>query len=230
MKPALLLVAHGSRDPRAGVNVETIASRVRRLRPELTVVPCYLDHAGPRPAAVLSRLPGPVVVLPLLLAAAYHASVDVAAVVAAAPGRAVSAQVLGPAPELLGIGQDLLRGAGVPGAAAVVLASAGTGRPEANAATAEQAEELAAVRGRPVLAAFATAAPPTVDEAIHQLHARGLEVAVLRWLLSPGLFADQIAASARTAGARCTQVLGAHPQLAALVLARYDEAAAQRWA
>lgn len=224
-RPALLLVAHGSRDPRAGTTVEAIAARVRDLRPGLVVLPSYLDHAGPRPGAVLAAHPGRFVVLPLLLADAFHASIDVQAVVDGAGGRAVSASVLGAAPQLLVIAQDLLDTSGVPRTAAVVLASAGTAQPEANAATAGHAQRLAQLRGAPVVAAFASAAQPGVEPAIAAMQDAGHQVGVLTWLLAPGRFADQVAASARAAGVPCTGVLGEHPGLSALVLARYDQAA-----
>lgn len=229
MGPGLLLVAHGSADPRAAGTVNGLARRIGALRPGLAVAAGFLEHAGPRPAAALDGLPpGPVVVAPLLLAEAYHATVDVQEVVEAigATGRrAVRAGVLGPDPELAGIGQQLLLAAGVPAGAAVVLASAGTSREEANAATRAQAASLAALRGTAVQAAFASAAEPDVPRAIAELAGRGAPVAVLRWLLSPGRFADQVAEAARAAGAACTGLLGEHPALPRLVLARYDEAA-----
>ncbi|HEX6919653.1 MAG TPA: CbiX/SirB N-terminal domain-containing protein, partial [Actinomycetes bacterium] len=46
--PALVAVAHGSRDPAAARSVEAMLDRVRRLRPGLEVVGCFLDHAQPR--------------------------------------------------------------------------------------------------------------------------------------------------------------------------------------
>lgn len=82
----VLLVAHGSRDPRAAASTEALARAVRRSRRDWDVRASYLDHAGPRPLDVLSALPAGsrVVVVPLLLTAAYHGRVDVPAVVEAA--------------------------------------------------------------------------------------------------------------------------------------------------
>ncbi|MGH3743425.1 MAG: sirohydrochlorin chelatase, partial [Mycobacteriales bacterium] len=65
------------------------------------------------------------------------------------------------------------------------------------------------------------AAEPTVPQAIASLTP---PVVVLRWLLSPGRFADRVADDARAAGATCTEVIGDHPLLADLLLARYDAA------
>ena len=97
---AVVLVAHGSRDPRAAAATEALARAVRRARPEWVVRAAYLDHAGPRPLEVLAVLPGRrVVLVPLLLTAAYHGRVDIPAVLAAAadlPVTVTLADVLGP--------------------------------------------------------------------------------------------------------------------------------------
>jgi len=45
----VVLVAHGSRDPRAAAATEALARAVRRARPGWDVRASYLDHAGPRP-------------------------------------------------------------------------------------------------------------------------------------------------------------------------------------
>jgi sirohydrochlorin ferrochelatase len=100
---AVVLVAHGSRDPRAAASTEALARAVRRRHPSWEVHASYLDHAGPRPLDVLASLaPGRrAVLVPLLLTAAYHGRVDVPAVVAEAahlPIEVHLADVLGAAP------------------------------------------------------------------------------------------------------------------------------------
>ena len=101
-RPAVVLVAHGSRDPRAAEATEALARAVRREHPSWEVHAAYLDHAGPRPLDVLAGLPGRrAVVVPLLLTKAYHGRVDVPAVVTAAadlPVEVALADVLGPTP------------------------------------------------------------------------------------------------------------------------------------
>ncbi|AEV88439.1 cobalamin biosynthesis protein CbiX [Actinoplanes sp. SE50] len=101
-RPAVVLVAHGSRDPRAAASTEALARAVRRARPEWLVRAAYLDHAGPRPLDVLSGLgERRAVLVPLLLTAAYHGRVDLPAVLAEAAGlpvEVVLADVLGPLP------------------------------------------------------------------------------------------------------------------------------------
>jgi sirohydrochlorin ferrochelatase len=53
-------------------------------------------------------------------------------------------------------------------------------------------------------------------------------VVVATYLLAPGFFADRIAASARAAGAAAVSAaLGAAPEVAELVLRRYEQALAR---
>jgi len=97
---AVVLVAHGSRDPRAAAATEALARAVRRAHPAWVVHAAYLDHAGPRPLDVLAALPARrTVLVPLLLTEAYHGRVDIPAVLEAAAGLPVTvtlAGILGP--------------------------------------------------------------------------------------------------------------------------------------
>jgi sirohydrochlorin ferrochelatase len=85
---AVVLVAHGSRDPRAAAATRALARSVAAARPGWDVRDSYLDHSLPRPVDVLADLAGAghrrAVMVPLLLTAAYHGRVDVPAEVAAA--------------------------------------------------------------------------------------------------------------------------------------------------
>lgn len=220
--PPLVAVAHGSRDPGAAAATEALLSEVRRQRPGLDVVASYLDHTGPRLAEVLVGAPDAVVV-PLLLGTAYHSRVDVPAAIADAGSTAVQADVLGPDHLLLTALERRLGEAGVPIGdpdTAVVLAAAGS----TDAAAADGVRGLArawAARGWwAVEPAFASAARPTVEEAVDGLRSRGAPgVAVASYLLFPGLFAQRMT----EAGADVTSgVLADAPEVARLVLARYD--------
>jgi sirohydrochlorin ferrochelatase len=76
----------------------------------------------------------------------------------------------------------------------------------------------------PVTPAYASAATPTVPEALAALTARGADparIAVASCFTAPGRFATQTAAAAPDLAAA---PLGAHPAMAALVLHRYDQA------
>ena len=96
----LVLVAHGSRDPRAERSTLALARAVRR-RTGAPVEVAFLDFSTPRLVDALAGSAVPAVVVPLLLTKAYHGRVDVPAEVerarVAAPGVELRlAEVLGP--------------------------------------------------------------------------------------------------------------------------------------
>ena len=219
----LVAVAHGSRDPAATAATHQLVDAVRDARPGLPVSAAFLDHTEPRLAAAVAGLSDGCVVVPLLLGAAYHSRVDVPAALTGVPG-ARQAGVLGPDPLLLRGLERRLDEAGVAvgdPSTAVVLAAAGSTDPAAVDGVRRLADAWAAAGWWAVRAAFASAAEPTVDEAVAALRAEGApRVAVASYLLFPGLFADKVAA----AGADVTsEPLGAVPEVVGLVLRRYDE-------
>ncbi|MFC1403739.1 MULTISPECIES: sirohydrochlorin chelatase [Streptacidiphilus] len=247
----LLLVAHGSRDPRHAATVTDLAALVRAQRPDLPVEVGYLDHCAPRIPQVLESLGGrpvappgepaapawfrdQVVAIPLLLNHAFHARSDIPAVLAEAASRqhgltVRQGAVLGPSPLLLDALDRRLAEAGVRPSArtGVVLAAAGSSDPAANAVTREVAADWQRTRGwGAVEVAHASAAPPRVADAVAALRARGLtDIAVAPYLLAPGLLPDRIAAEASAAGVDTVAApLGATPELARLLLRRHDEA------
>jgi sirohydrochlorin ferrochelatase len=236
--PTLLAVAHGSRDPAAQVAARALVGRVRRLAPALDVRVAFVQHAEPSLADGLAMAGTDAVVVPLLLSAGYHIAVDISGAAAAAGARL--AAPLGPHRRLATALADQLAAADVPAGAPVVLAAAGSSDPAAIAGVEMQAALLAEVRGADVLAAYASASTPTVDEAVATLrastsqrargdHARpggaGEVVAVAAYLLSPGHFYRQLRRSAAT---WVSAPLGGHPAVAALVLDRYLAAAGLR--
>jgi sirohydrochlorin ferrochelatase len=229
--PSLVAVAHGSADPAAAVATRELLDAVRARRPGLDVREAYLDHTTPSLTDTLGALPGPAVVLPLLLGHAYHSRVDIPAALPAAAHRVVQADVLGPADLLVTALERRLTEAGVAlgdPATAVVLAAAGSSD---RAAVAEVRALAAAWRSSgwaDVVAAFGSAADPTVASAVRALRASGVpRVAVSAYLLFPGRFATTIAAEATAEGGDVTAApLGAAPEIAELVLRRYDAAVA----
>ena len=240
----LLAVAHGSRDPKSAEAVAALFDRVRALRPELDVRLSYLDHVAPSAEEALERLAmdgvGEVVVLPALLTAAFHSKVDLPEVVAKARERGPwlrvhYADTLGPHPLLVTAVERRLAQAGARARpdTALVLASAGSSDPEANAVVARLAEELAG-RGpwREVVPAYASTTSPTPGEAVAGLRERGAErVVVSTYLLAPGLFADRVREQSMAAGASVvSEALGAAPELAHIVSERYEAAVAARHA
>ena len=244
----LVAVAHGSRDPRAAATVDRLMSRVRtsaaaRGLAALPVHTAYLGHAAPSPAQVLGALPGgPVVVLPLLLTAAYHSRTDLPAMLRAAaacrPGHPGGGQEirygdpLGPHPLLIAALERRLAEADVPAdpGTSVVLAAAGSSDPGARATIARLAARWQAARGwRDVVPSYASAAAPTPAQAVATLRATGARrVVVASYLLAPGRFADQVRDQSVAAGAAAVSgVLGDAPELADVVLTRYAAALAR---
>jgi sirohydrochlorin ferrochelatase len=242
MAPPLVAVAHGSRDPRSAATISALMEVVRARNPELDARAAFLDLSAPRLPDVLSALHGEghrdVVVVPLLLGTAFHARVDLPALVAEATARlprlsvAVSG-VLGPDPRLSALALRRLAESGAyPGEdrLGVILAGAGSSHAPANAAVAAVAAEWAGALGwAGVVATFASATQPAVPAAVELLRASGARrLAVASWFLAPGRLPDRVAALARAAdpGVLLADPLGADELLADLVLDRFTEAAA----
>jgi sirohydrochlorin ferrochelatase len=231
MTPALLLIAHGSRDPRHAASVAALVEEVRAQRPGTEVATAYLDHCAPRIPQVAGRLADAVAV-PLLLNRAFHAKHDIPAALRAAGSRLPVADVLGPSPLLAAALDRRLAEAGLDVAApavrartGVVLAAAGSSDPAADAATRAVAAEWRRTRGwAAVEVAYASAAGPRVPDALAALRAAGAErTAVAPYLLAPGRLPDRIAAASEEADV-LADVLGPAPELATLLLERYDRA------
>jgi sirohydrochlorin ferrochelatase len=238
MAPPLVAVAHGSRDPRSAATVAALLEVVRAKGFGLDVRAAFLDLSAPRLGDVLAALHGAghdeAVVVPLLLGNAFHARVDVPALVAEATARlprlSVSvAEVLGPDRRLEAVALRRLVAAGArpdDPRLGVVLAGAGSSHPPANAAVSTVARRWAARHPwAGALAAFAAATGPDVPTAIRQLRARGARrIAVASWFLAPGRLPDRVIDAAGS-GALVADPLGADPELAELILDRYEAAA-----
>lgn len=233
----MVAVAHGSRDPRAAAVIGDLLTLVRDRAaagglPGLDARAAFLDHAAPSlPAALGSLSPdhSACVVVPVLLTSAYHAEKDIPAQTAkvrsAYPGLEVTvADPLAPHPLVIDALGRRLREAwsGPPGETSVVLASAGTSDPSANATIAALAADMAATDGwRRVTAAYASAAGPTPAEVAA---AADGPVVVATCLLAPGYFADKIRRTSLAAGAAAVSgPLGAAPEIADVIVGRYRD-------
>ncbi|WKX13499.1 sirohydrochlorin chelatase [Streptomyces sp. NL15-2K] len=234
VQPVLVVVAHGSRDPRHAATVHALVRRVRRLRPGLRVETGFLDFNVPSVRGVLEALAAEgvrdVVALPLLLTRAFHAKADIPAVLRDAPSRLRirQAEVLGPSPLLLTALERRLYEAGLTPAdkssTGVVLASAGSTDPEAIAVIAEIAREWRHTGWCAVRPAFASASLPRTEDAVRSLRALGCsKVAVAPYVLAPGFLPDRIARGAAEADVLAA-VLGPAPEVARVLLERYDAA------
>lgn len=238
-RPALVAVAHGSRDPRALRTVSALLERVRELRPGLDVRLGHIELNEPLLPDTLAGLRGaPTVLVPLLLSRGYHVKHDLPQAAAAAPGAGADIRIarpLGPHPLLVEALYSRLTEAGwrdtdsSSRSTGVVLASAGSRDPESAEDTRRMAQMLGErLGGVPVVAAYASALAPTVPAAVRALTARGRHrIAVASYFAAPGLFAARSAAAAPWIAA---DPLGTHPALARLLLHRYDEARTRPYA
>jgi sirohydrochlorin ferrochelatase len=219
-RPALLAVAHGSRNPAAADVIKGLARQVRRLAPMLDVRVAFIGHAEPSLPEELSAAGADAVIVPLLLSTGYHLRADLAEAATITGARLAGA--LGPDELLLTVLTARLAEAGVPDGTPVVLAAAGSSDPAGADDVRQQASLLAGRLGAPVNAAFASAALPTVPAAVAELRERtGGPVAVASYLLAPGYFQELLC---RSGADWVTEPLGEHPALAGLVIDRYRTA------
>ncbi|MFD0308897.1 sirohydrochlorin chelatase [Streptomyces sp. NPDC127119] len=236
-KPVLLVIAHGSRDPRHAATVHALVRQVRARRPGVRVETGFLEFNVPSVSGKLESLAAEgvrdVVALPLLLTRAFHAKADIPSVLSEAPARLRirQAEVLGPSPLLTAALERRLYEAGLSPAdkssTGVVLAAAGSTDPGAIAVIADIAREWRRTGWCAVRPAFASAGSlPRTGEVVRSLRALGCaRVVVAPYFLAPGRLPDRVARGADEADL-VAPVLGAAPEVARVVLARYDAAAA----
>lgn len=216
----VVLLAHGSRHPRGVASIE----RLRDAVAELSGAPAYAaylelnepDLTGTAEALRAAGYPRAVVV-PLLFTPAYHARTDAPATVAAArTATGVDlelAPILGTPDALIPVLLRAAEAAALPDTGELLLASVGSSRSEGNAAVADLAGRLAARRGAPVRAAFATCEPRAADV----VGAPGI-AGVLALFVGHGLLLDKVRTAAAAYGLPVSEPL--EDRLAPLVLAR----------
>ncbi|UNB54948.1 sirohydrochlorin chelatase [Mycolicibacterium sp. YH-1] len=227
----LILAAHGSADPRSATVTHALAGRIRRLRPWLAVRAAFLDHSEPSLTDVLADIAErdhSAVVVPMLLASAYHARVDIPAMIEASGAAVRQADVLGEDPALLAVlGQRLAEHGVSPGDRdlGVIVVAVGSSSDAANARTATVGPALGSgTSWAGVEVAFATGPHSDLTEAADRLRRRGARrIVVAPWFLAHGLITDRVAKSVATVGASMTAPLGSHNLVAAALLDRFDE-------
>ncbi len=222
-QPGLILCAHGTADPAGQAVIAELAAATAAALPHASVQLAYVDVQQPTVAEAVagSIRSGPVVVVPALLSTGYHVQVDIAAAVAA-HSRAVATDPLGPDPTLAELLLVRLAETGCAPEDPVVLAFAGSSRPEAAGSAEAMRAMLAAARPGPVISGFGAAASPTVPDAVVAARSagHGRSVSVAAYLLAPGHFHRRLHA----AGAdRVSAPLGAAPQLVDIVVRRHRE-------
>ncbi len=229
----LILTAHGSADPRSAATARSIVECIRRLRPGLDARIAFCEQNSPNLRDVLADLPGRHgVVVPLLLADAYHARVDIPQMIADSGADVRQAAVLGEDERLIHVLRQRLEHAGVSRLdprVGILVTAVGSSRAAANANTEAVARELTLTTRWAATTAFATGPQPSLTDAAAHLRALGASRLVIApWFLAHGRITDRVAAFARAHDIPMSAPLGAHRQVAETVLDRFDAALVHR--
>lgn len=219
----IVLVAHGSPDPRSPEAVRAIA---RAAGADVG----FLEFNEPHPVEVLRAIAdtgeSAAVALPLLLTDAYHTRTDLPEVAkraeASRPGLAVA--VARPVGDL-SLAKALIRDLpyGIDG---LVVCAAGTRVDEGRAHVAAIADEAGRLLGVPAGPGFASGPGPRAGETAELLKAQGAQrIAAVCYFIAPGILCDAAIESAQEAGVVHTgEPLGAAPELLDLIAKRAAEA------
>ena len=185
--PALVALAHGSRDPRSAATIKALVDEVRAMRPDLRIEPAFLELSKPyvphgrRPAGegrVTTRSSSYRCCSPRPTTPRSTCPSAVAEATARHPGVQIRAtSILGLEARFLEVldvrMREALKAARVRELDALVLAAAGSSDPLANQAVARLARVWGTHHKLPVTAAFASSAPPATGEAVRAFRGRG---------------------------------------------------------
>ncbi|GGC66624.1 sirohydrochlorin chelatase [Hoyosella rhizosphaerae] len=213
----LVLVAHGTRNPRGVEIVAKVAEAVAEKVGPTRVA--FVDVLGPSPSEALRQVPGPAVVVPAFLASGYHVRVDVPTEVEASRHNDVLVTAaLGPDPILAEILHERLREAGWRPGDAVVMAAAGSSDDRALGDVGEAADMLSTLIGAPVAVGYVATAQPRIADVVEKVRRdTGRRVFIATYLLAEGLFHTKLLAAGADGVA---DPIGVHPRLVDLVCAR----------
>jgi sirohydrochlorin ferrochelatase len=229
---SLILAAHGSADPRSAASAHEVAHTIRMMRRDVDVRVAFCEQNSPNLRDVLPAAGRHAVVVPLLLADAYHARVDIPALIGQSGTDARQADVLGEDDRLIAVLRQRLTHAGVSPLdpyVGVLVTAVGSSRPQANARTTSVADYLVQHTKWTATTAFATGPHPTMAEAAGILRERGAtRLVIAPWFLARGRITDRIAEYARAQRILMAAPLGPHRLVADTVLDRFDQAVAER--
>ncbi|NLT29971.1 MAG: hypothetical protein GXX86_05850 [Propionibacterium sp.] len=238
--PALVLLAHGSRDPKVVAVTHAMRKDMQECRPSLDVHIAFIDHCPPTGPQVVGQLARrgvqEVVFVPLEIGSAQHAGAEALAAVEKArlshPGvKMIASRPIGPEACLLGLVDRRLREAlarkHVEQLDALVLSTAGVDEVRSRSLLARRGRQWAANHRLPVVVAHATGAGPNVVEAVQHLRGQGRRhVAVGSWFLTGDETWHTQAMQAIGAGAVSVSApLGGGPEVREIAMNRYVVAA-----
>ena len=224
----IVLLAHGSPDPRHAQGVEALATHVRQLVPNRPVHTAYLDHHPPSPTDAGADLGAHAVVVPVLVTPAFHAKVDVPnaldELVQASGSQVDLASPLGPHELLLDAAEELLAAQGISPdpTTAVLLYAAGSSDSEAVATVGHTITEHPRDGWGPWGVA-ALDGGSTIDQVLRRLPDEVERTVVVSFMVAEGILRDRMAQHCGRAGV--SMVPGALAQTSAvaqLVLERAD--------
>jgi sirohydrochlorin cobaltochelatase len=244
-RPALLILGHGSRDPRGAREFHDLADLVRRRNPSLMVEGGFIELSRPPISECVDSLAGngvsSVAAVPLMLLAAGHAKDDIPATlvrekvdhpeISFSYGRA-----LGIRPELLEL-MDQRISAIIPAEekeeTAVLIVGRGSSDPDANSDLPKIARLF--YEGRPypfVESAYVSMTPPNVTDGLDRCLRLGAKrIVVFSYFLFTGVLEERIREQSERFAAAHPGIelhyagyFGPHERIADLVIERYKEA------
>ncbi len=242
--PALLIVGHGSRDPRGAQEFHELAALMRGRNPGLKVEGGFIELSRPPISECVDRLVGSgareISAVPLMLLAAGHAKDDIPATLVREkiehPGVTFHyGRALGIRPELLALMDERISAVVSEGdkeETAVLVVGRGSSDPDANSDLAKIARLF--YEGRPypmVETAFVSLTPPSVLEALERCERLGARrVVVFSYFLFTGVLEERIKEQSKEFAAesgvevRYAGYFGPDARVADLVFERYREA------
>ena len=243
--PALLVVGHGSRDPRGAEEFHELLALIRGRNPHLSIEGGFIELSRPPISECVDRLAEggarSVAAVPLMLLAAGHVKDDIPATLVreklSHPGINFNyGRALGIRPELLELMEDKVS-AVVPEnekeETAVLVVGRGSSDPDANSDLSKIARLFYEGRRYPVVeGAYVSMTPPDVAAGLERCRRLGAKrVAVFSYFLFTGVLEERIREQSEVFAAENPDVevryagyFGPSERVAELLMKRYAEA------
>ena len=243
--PALLVVGHGSRDPRGAKEFHELLALIRGRNPHLSIEGGFIELSRPPISECVDRLAEggarSVAAVPLMLLAAGHVKDDIPATLVreklSHPGINFNyGRALGIRPELLELMEDKVS-AVVPEnekeETAVLVVGRGSSDPDANSDLSKIARLFYEGRRYPVVeGAYVSMTPPDVAAGLERCRRLGAKrVAVFSYFLFTGVLEERIREQSEVFAAENPDVevryagyFGPSERVAELLMKRYAEA------
>jgi sirohydrochlorin cobaltochelatase len=241
--PALLIVGHGSRDPRGAREFHDLVGLVRRRVPSVTVEGGFIELSRPPISECVDRLAESgarnVAAVPLMLLAAGHAKDDIPATLvrekmAHPETNFIYGRALGIRPELLELMDERISAVvHEEEETAVLIVGRGSSDPDANSDLSKIARLYYEGRPYPVVeSAYVSMTPPDVANGLDRCLKLGAKrIVVFSYFLFTGVLEERIRGQSRAFAETNPGVevhyagyFGPDSRLADLVVERYTEA------